>query len=942
MVSFLDEVAAYLSQKYGSDISDIKVVFPSRRGGNFFTEALRKHYKQPIWQPDYLSIDDIMCETAQMEISDNIRLITELYRVYSKYHTETIDSFYFWGDALLSNFDIVDKYRIDADMLFKNISDLKDLENDYSYLSENQLEIIKTFWKNFDFDDKPSDEKQKFLTIWNSLLPIYNEFRQSLRMQSLAYTGMIHREATDKIKSGYAKKLLTVKYAFIGFNALSDSEKALFKYLYENTAAEFFWDYDNYYVENRSQEAGLFIRDNLKSFGNKDFIPSHNSFSTPKSIRVIAAPSDSMQCKYVHNLLSELIAQGKTPGKETAIVLTNENLLLPALYSIPEEVKNINITMGYPLRQTPAYTFVERLLELQMRKRDKKFYHRDVIGILSHPFVASLGGRKITEMLAEIRKNQDIFIKQETLLSCNEPLLNSIFECVDGIDKYLKYLVNTLTIIGKYAVIEQNTAIEREIIGTIIEHIYKVNNSLNDCSIEVSEAVLVSLLRRVLQSATIPFVGEPTSGIQVMGILETRSLDFENVLILSMNDDTFPGTPSDTASFIPANLRIAYGIPTPQHHEGVYAYYFYRLMQRAKNIDLVYAAKSDDKQTGEPSRYIYQLDYESPHNVVFKSILLNVNLSENSSIQIEKSDKILAILNEFIDGKGERMLTPSSFYNYVECPMKFYFNNVAGLKELEEISDGVDSAVFGKIVHKAIELLYRPLLNHTDAPTLIKTLINTPEVEQAVIEATKTEYIKDRLQDEELSGQIAIIKDIAVRYINKNLMYYDSTLSDFSIVDVEKRIHGTIDIDGIGRVQLGGTIDRVDSLPTGQLRVVDYKTGSCNNSIKSIEGLFSNEIKFQNRAAFQVLFYSYVLGNGTDRDVIPTLYAMMRMNSEEFSTNLQIEKNCELLSLAPYKGEFSDNIKRIISELFSPTVAFTQTETVKTCEYCSFREICGR
>lgn len=975
MDTFLHETAQRLYDRYGEEISSLSILFPSRRARLFFNEALAEIAGKPLWQPHYTSMDEVMEGIAGIRKSDNIRLIAELYKVYSKYHTEGFDSFYFWGEILLSDFDSIDKYMIDAAMLFINIADLKTLESDLSYLTEEQVRIISQFWRNFNIEDLTSPEKQHFVKVWNSLLEIYTDFRARLAEIGLAYPGMIYRTAAEKMlrdrtatdlsqlgitpeRDEQLTRLLEKHYAVIGFNALSESEKILFSYLERRKAALFFWDYDTYYTEHPEQEAGMFLRENIRRFPSADTFPKRTAFSEEKEIVAVAAPSDAMQCKYVSTFLNGLTAAGKKPDKETAIVLTDENLLLPVLYSIPEGIEEVNITMGYPLRQTPAYTFVERLIELQQHKKTRGeatlFYHADATGILNHPYVIQAAGASAPALAEEILTRQQIYIPARKFAG-NE-ILSEIFTPVNGWESLCEYLIDTLATLGRKLRLLDDGDMQAEFFSLIVDNIYKLENSLKGCGIEITDSVLLSLLRKVLQSVRVPYDGEPLAGVQVMGILETRNLDFENVVILSVNDDTFPGNLSASSSFIPYNLRLAYGLPTPQHHEGVFGYYFYRLVQRAKRVHMVYSVKADDKKTGEPSRYIYQLDYESPHAVEHREITLNISFPERKEISIEKDASVMQGLQAFTGTEGTRKLSPSTFYSYVECPLKFYFQSIARLREEDEISEEVDLPMFGNILHKAAELIYGELKGKPHPEQLLQQMINGPEVDKAVDRAVASEYFKDEknTSPEDFGGNLTLISDIVKKYLNTCLLAYDARHGGFVVQEVEKWIDSTIRI-GVGGqelpVRFGGKVDRLDLLSDGALRVVDYKTGSRKDEFRGIEALFSERHADRNPAALQTLLYSLLLNHETRQEVTPSLYFIRYMNTDDYSPLLNEiqtdERGKKTATLAvnrftDYKEQLTEHLHRTLAELFDPSVPFRQCTDARTCGYCPYREICRR
>lgn len=947
MRSFISEIASYLYDRYGDDISSLKLVFPSRRARLFFSDALAAVAQRPLWQPSFVTVDELMEQVAGVGRSDHIKLLTELYKVYSRHHDEPFDAFYFWGDMLLADFDQIDKYLIDADMLFANIGDLHRLEDHFSYLTPEQVELIERFWKNFRQQTPFSQEQQQFIKIWESLGKIYHEFRDGLAAQGLAYEGMVHRLAAEKLRLPEAVALDTAsRYVVIGFNALSACEKRLFVWLQHTGQAEFFWDYDRYYVENPDHEAGLFLRSNLRDYPAPEGVVGADHFRSPKEIVAVSSPSDSLQCKYVHTFLQGLLDRGLNPDKETAIVLTDESLLLPVLSSIPEGIGAVNVTMGYPLRQTTAYSFVERLIELQGRKRVRgdqvQFYHSDVVGLLGHPYMLEQHEQEASEVMAAVRKSQLVYVPSDRFHIPG--LVQRIFSPVEGWQALAAYLREILSQVGALPSAAEDRARRREFFSVMIDRLIQIETALLDSGLEITEAVFSSLLRKILQQVRVPYQGEPLAGIQIMGILETRNLDFENVLLLSVNDDTFPGNRAVTSSFVPHNLRLAYGLPTPLHHEGVYAYYFYRLLQRARVVHMAYCSRSDERRTGEPSRYIYQLQYESPHEVRLRDIPLNVNLAQPRPLSIPKTGSVQTALQAYL-GEGGATLSPTSFYQYVECPLKFYFRSVARLRVEEEISEEIDLPMFGTLLHKAMEILYTPLLGVKDPAERIAALAGSKAVDGAVAQALREEYFREESASEaEYTGNVLLVSDIVRRYIDRAILPYDASLSGYTVEALEKPVHASFAFaSGTGTLSMrfGGMSDRIDRIGGGMLRVVDYKTGKPAKPFADIDALFSSEQASRRPAAFQTLLYAMMIARMTGEDVQPVLYYVREMNQPGYSP-LLVEKNTPVLRYSAYREAFEERLAGALRELFDLSVPFAQCGDTHTCRYCDFREICQR
>ena len=947
--TFLAEVASKLYEQYGSEISNLTIVLPSRRARLFFTEALSHLTDKPLWQPRYLAIDDIMCQATSLSKGEKIRTITELYKIYSSYHDESFDKFYFWGEILLSDFDLIDKYMIDADMLFRNISDLKELEADLSYLTPEMRKVINTFWSHFEKEESLSDEKRKFLKIWLSLAPIYHSFKARLYELGFAYSGMIYRSAVENIKQGIELLDLNKRYVFVGFNALSECEKEVIRYIDRNGNCQFFWDYDTYYTNDTEAEAGRFLRENIKAFKPTHQI-SNNNFSTiKKQFTAISTVSNVLQCKYVDKILRE-ISEDLEFDKQTAIVLTDEALLTPLLHSLPEKVaKNVNITMGYPLRQTTAYSFLERLIELQKNCRksgdNPTFYHLDAEGILSHSFIVEIEGEKTKQLREQIIKQRQIRVEKEFF--AGSELLNVIFSATNSWQELSEYLLEVIdTIIYKSIESESKDKQQQAYLTMLADNIKEIANCVNKCEIELSTSTYTSLVRRHLQTIRIPYSGEPLQGLQVMGILETRNLDFKNVILLSMNDDNFPGNPTSASSFIPYNLRAAYGMPTPEHHEGVYAYYFYRLIQRAERVDMLYSSHADENSTGEQSRYIYQLEYESPYAINRTNVGVDVRVAQSDSIVVEKRGEVLDKLMQFLDEKSPKILSPKAISPYISCPLKFYFASIARLKTTDELSDDIDNPMFGTILHSAIETLYTPIKGIVNTSDYLKQILKGRKVEQAVEQAINSEFLNRKdTSTEDYTGSMLLVRNIVSKYIRHNIIPYDIAHNSFSIMELEDKISHEFELGDGRKVVIGGYADRIDSLDNGNIRVVDYKTGKANLVISGIASLFEDKNRTANSNILQTMLYSMVLNHKHKRNVEPSLYYVRQMNSDNYSPRVIDKERATEVDYMAYTEEFEQQLRAKLTELFNPEIPFTQcdiSEADSCCKHCDFKTICKR
>ena len=969
MATFIEEVASRLYDRYGDEVSSLTIVMPSKRARLFFAEALAKVSMRPMWEPSYTSIDDLMCQVSAIRKADKLRLVAKLYKVYSVYHDETFDEFYHWGEVLLADFDMVDKYLVDASQLFSNISDLKEIEADMSYLSAEQIELINRFWRTLTGDKgvavDSSSAKGRFLKVWRSLAAIYKEFRSRLRTLGIGYTGMIYREAVERLEQSDASLSGEKRYVFVGFNALSKCEKALLRYMQQNCRVEFYWDYDNYYAENKFQEAGMFIRENIQLFPPVEGV-SHDNFRNIGEVNVLSTSSNVAQCQSVVDILEDIASKnGGRLDKDTAVVLTDENLLMPLLYALPERFKikcetigdrvvekpAVNVTMGYPLQNTLVYSFVERLLELQKHARISKsgeatFYYVDVDGLLSHPYVADVSTSQYAALRAEI-VNHRLFQVPVSMIATT-PLLKTLFHKTEGWREESEYLLNVIDTISTASSSGEESAFRSEFLSIAFDALVKLQNVVEQCDIEISKPVYRSLVRRHLQSERVPFTGEPLEGLQIMGILETRNLDFKNVILLSMTDNNFPGSRATDKSFLPYGLRYGFEIPTAEHHEGVYAYYFYRLVERAENLYMLYSSAADDKSTGEPSRYIRQIEYETNFDINYTNVGVEVSLSDSSNIEVEKNDEVFEKLLRFTRDKA---LSPTAFSTYVKCPLKFYFNVVERLRPEDELEESVDNMTFGNIFHEAADLLYSQIKGDAEPAARLEELRKRGEVERCVDMAIAKVYFgnEDGVLPE-LGGELLIIRNIVREYLGANLLNYDIRNNDFVVAETEcdVKMDMPIDVeDGSYVVKLGGRADRIDSLNNGLMRVIDYKTGKPRLNYNGVEALFYGEPIATKRESniINTLLYSMMLSYERGRDVRPELYYVGSMVREDYSPRFVESIDRKSRTLEAYSEvaeEFEEQVKKTLQEMFSRSVSFGQCQDDSACKYCDYQTICNR
>ena len=957
MQPFLQLVAHDLYTKIGNDLSRTVLVFPNKRANLFFNEYLAEESDQPIWSPAAMSISDLLQKLSVQKAGDPIRLVCELYKVFKEEteSRETLDDFYFWGELLISDFDDVDKNMVDADKLFSNLQDLKNLMDDYEFLDEEQEEAIRQFFQNFSIERR-TELKEKFISLWDKLGIIYHRYREKLAELGIAYEGMLYRNVIDQLD---ADRLKYDKYVFVGFNVLNKVEKEFFQKLQKAGKAMFYWDYDLFYTQRISKhEAGEFIKRNLIDFPNELPESYFDIFRKPKKIRYISASTENAQARFLPEWVK--VTQTHTTQivseKENAIVLCNEALLLPVLHSIPQDVQNVNITMGFPLAQTPVYSFINAAMELQTngyRPDTGRFTYEAVSKILKHPYTRQLSDHA-TRLERELTKTNRFYplpseLKKDDFLTILFTPQSNIRELCD----YLLRLIKSISILyrkeGEYDDIFNQ--LYRESIFQSHLKINRLYSLIESGELSVRTDTLKRLITKVLTASNIPFHGEPAIGLQIMGVLETRNLDFRNLIMLSLNEGQLPKAGGES-SFIPYNLRKAFGMTTIEHKNAVYAYYFYRLIQRAENITLLYNTSSDGLNRGEESRFMLQLLVEGPHEITREYLEAGQSPQNTLEIQIEKTPEILRRLYRAYDTAQPEsvILSPSALNTYLDCRLRFYYRYVAGLKTPDEVSAEIDSALFGTIFHLSAQLAYTDLtangkmIQREDLERLLRDEI---KLQGYVDQAFKQELFKVAPEEKpEYNGVQLINSKVIVSYL-KQLLRNDLQYTPFEMVAMEKKVSEKITIQtalGPLTLRLGGTIDRMDA-KEGTLRIVDYKTGGSPKIPANIEQLFTPSETRPNYI-FQTFLYAAIMSRKQPLMVAPALLYIHRAASESYSPVIEMgeprKPKIPVNNFAFFEDEFRERLQALLEEIFDEKELFTQTEDIKKCAYCDFKAICKR
>ena len=959
MESFLKLVAADLYKHTEGNLAHTAVVFPNKRAGLFFNEYLAQESDSPIWSPAYVSISELFRSLSPWEVGDPVKLVCELYKIFRRetQSTETLDDFYFWGEMLISDFDDADKNKVDTDKLFSNLQDLRNIMDDSPFIDDEQEEAIRQFFQNFSIERRTA-LKERFISLWDVLGNIYKGFRESLASQNIAYEGMMYRHVIEHLD---VDKLPYEKYVFVGFNVLNKVEHTLFTQLKDVGKAVFYWDYDEFYMkENRqavTHEAGEFIRRNLRDFPSPLSGELFKNLSKPKEVHYIASSTENAQARYLPQWIRNNLT---TPEKETAVVLCNEALLQPVLHSLPAEVKHVNITMGFPLSQTPVYSFLIALLELHTHGfnfKSGRYTFQSVVTLLKHPYTRQLTGQ--AELLEkELTRNNRFYPlpgelgKDEFLTRLFTPLSGNLNLCIR--------LSETLQqVAGIYQANTSGTEDTDAFNQLYRESLFKAYTTINrfrtlieEDELTVQSETFRRLLVKVLSATNIPFHGEPAIGMQVMGVLETRNLDFRHLVLLSVNEGQLPKSGGDS-SFIPYNLRKAFGMTTIEHKIAVYAYYFYRLLQRAERITLMYNTSSDGLNRGEWSRFMLQFLIEWPHPITRQFLEAGQSPQGTSPITVEKTPDVMRRMQSLFDVRAnpKAKFSPSALNYYLDCPLKFYYRYVAGLSAPDEVSAEIDSATFGSIFHYAAEHIYKDLTTHGKVinKEALETLLRNEVKLQDYVDTAFKKLFFNVPQNEkpEYNGVQLINSAVIARYL-KQLLQNDLRYAPFTFIASEMEVDEPIDIQtpkGVIKSRIGGIIDRMDS-KDGTLRIVDYKTGGDADTPPHVESLFIPDKKRSNYV-FQTFLYAAIMcRKQPTMKIAPALLYIHRAATETYSPVIQMgepRKPKEAVEdFSKYEKEYRERLQGLLEEIFNPEKSFTQTEIIEKCTYCDFKALCKR
>jgi len=936
MTPFLKQTASHWFTEGGLEKKCF--VFPSRRALAFFKKYLGElaaESGKPVFAPTCTTVNDFFYNISGTKATDKVVLLLELYQCYKSLNSscETLDEFIFWGDVILADFDDTDKYLADPKSLFTNIAEYKSMQDSYDYLSDTQKKAIEQLLHHFEVNK--GEIKEEFRKIWNILFPLYNSFRESLASKNLAYEGMVYRRTAELFRDKSATDILSEsypesdKFIFVGLNALNECEKLVLGKMRNAGIASFEWDWSGEMIRDSHNKSSFFLKDFYTAFPQ--------SFETidPETLpnfKAISVPSSIGQAKLIPDILKE---QGGTVDERTVIVLPDEGLLIPVLNSIPEEIEKLNVTMGFPLNGSSIWGLLQDISLLQQKIRiadgNVMFYHRPVWAIFSSSILKSIISKEGAEAIRQIKEEGRYYIEASKFGS--DPVLNAIFrkagESAAEIEDYLLSLIALIA--GKLKEID-DMAIELD----FAREFYLAVKRLQSVQLDIAPATFYRLLSKLVAGASVPFKGEPLEGLQIMGPLETRALDFDNVIILSCNEGVFPRH-SVSASFVPPELRRAFGLPTYEFQDAVWAYYFYRLIRRATNVTFLYDSRTEGVKAGEESRFIKQLKMH--FGVKIKRFVAQppqIKKEQAGDDTIPKTERHIRILENSV-------LSATAVENYLKCPALFYYSKIEKLSEEDEVKDAMDSGDIGSVFHKVMELLYKGRDVITE--DYIKSIRRSKLVEMC------SEQIMEAMKVPEVSGRNLIYRDMIVKYLEKtlecDLEYMNSRKKNsFRILGTELACSAII-----SGQKFIGFIDRMDSVENGQARILDYKTGSVSEEEMDItdenaetiaDKLFTGNGLGKPLIAIQLFVYDKLAREAKDKNGQAVLNGENLQNCIYSTRSMFLQSPLTVDESTKFSEICTRKFEELISEMKNPEVAWERTSDGKACEYCTFKMICGR
>jgi ATP-dependent helicase/nuclease subunit B len=969
MVSFLKEVAEDLVARTGKDLHHTAVIFNNKRPVAYLQNHLAQTIGKPFWSPSFFTIQEFFALSTDLQVADGFTQFFTLYQQYNellkKEGAKAInpDVFYPVARIILSDFAQIDNDLVNADQLFEELKDIAIIEKNFQHLTSEQQAFLEQFWTSFS-SGKQKNHQEQFIRMWRRMPALYSSFHEALAAKGLTSMAHIYRKLAlgEAEKPGFIDEFEKGKLVFAGFNALSNAEAMIFKRWNQDEKALFYFDTDNYYMQDETQEAGLFLRKNIQKLGLPNALGESRELirSVQKEIRVYKTQGQTAQAKILQLELEQdypMLDAADNAGK-IALILADESLLLPVLQTIPTHYSgeegakaavNLNVTMGYPLLATSIFGLADIWLCVQSQlaggKKDTVHY-REVEAFLSHPLVGIPAGLR-NDLQKQILDGIFVEIQMDVLKEAGE-LSQLFFKRRNTGVSAISGLLAVFTLILRQQIAEKTLKqTEADLFIATIKELNRLHDTLNEYTNALPLPFVLSLMQKAIQGIAVPLSGEPLEGVQVMGLLESRSLDFDHVYILGVNEGILPQV-SVSPSFIPDSIRRAYGLPVIENQDAISAYMFYRLLQRSRKISLVYNGQGDENNTGEPSRFLRQLEFESGYTFTYYDQSQTISTSHHTKTDIKKEGEILSRLNRYLDQKEPSLrISATALTTYMNCPVQFFYKYIAKIEEPKELTENLEANNIGSMLHFVLERFYEEL--KADGPYMTRERIAEHRKQLDRLGRIAFAKIMANNEHQQLNhnGMQQVVLAIVAEYANV-ILNYDEMQAPFSILDLESKdqISFDIDVNGVLRsLTLHGIIDRVD-LKNGVTRVVDYKTGRDELSYSSLADLFDADSGKQNKALIQTLFYTYVYEQAKGiTGMEPNLYLIRKMRKEGtlfysggFSKGLKLQVE----HLASQKTEFIVLLKSKLEELFNPELPFIHTTQADNCKYCPYLSLCGK
>jgi len=909
MKSFISNVVDTIISQYKS-YHHLTFVLPSQRACVFLKEDLLQKIPTTSFLPKIVSIENYIQELADIHLIDNTQLLFEFYNIYIKHlpkkNIENFETFSQWATIALHDFNEIDSYLVDSKDFFSNLKDVKKLDDWFQ-------------------DKKPSQLAVNYLEFFEYLNVLYVELYESLKNNKFGYQGLIYKEATENLEF-YINNIENNHVVLVGFNALNKAEEYIFQELLNNNVASIYWDANESYFDKKN-EAGVFLR-KYKSewayYKNNPFLWNEIDEKKDQQIYIVGAPKNITQIKYAGELLSEFQNFNKT-----ALVLADENLLSLTLNSLPNNVQNINITMGYPLKDIPVAGLFDKLFKLHLNQHkfnkvaECQFYYKDVLNLLNDSFLNKLFGENLQNIILKIKKENNIFLSvNEIKKYCSKEeveeltLLFSLFSLSNNVNKIISQCIGLINVLKEFV-----EGVEKEYLFRFY-NVFQQLETLNSKYNHINDLKTLNLFyNQVLRNEKLSFQGEPLQGLQLMGMLETRVLDFETVIITSVNEGILPGGKNEF-SFIPFDVKKYFGLPTYQEKDAIFSYHFQRLLQRAKTVYLIYNTETDGYGSGEKSRFLTQLEINNP-NIIKTVISPKLQNSKAEILEVEKTPDVLEKLKD-VFSKG---ISPSALSNYIYNPISFYEQKVLKIKEVDEVEETIAANTMGTVIHEVLEQMYTPFIGKFVSKE------NIAEMQKSIDKLLLFNFEKIYLKGNIKTGKNKIIFEVSKKYIQnflKDELKVIGNNNQLKIIALEKRLETFITIEGIDfPIKLIGTVDRIDEL-NGITRIIDYKTGKVEAGQLKMHDFSNLSDDYKNTKAMQVMLYSYMFSATTSSEInqlesgiisFKNLRAgFLKMNFSDAPRGKDYDVSKDRID------DFMESINSLIREILNPEIPFIQNQ----------------